>query len=43
MTYLVPVFGALLAWSLLGEPLTWTMLVAAVLILGSVAFSQRAR
>ncbi|MBV6804610.1 DMT family transporter [Xanthomonas euvesicatoria] len=43
VTYLVPVFGALLAWSLLGEPLTWTMLVAAVLILGSVAFSQRAR
>ncbi|EGD19726.1 putative permease, DMT superfamily [Xanthomonas hortorum ATCC 19865] len=43
VTYLVPVFGALLAWSLLGEPLTWTMLVAAALILGSVAFSQRAR
>ncbi|CAD0319414.1 DMT family transporter [Xanthomonas hortorum] len=43
VTYLVPVFGALLAWSLLGEPLTWTMLVAAVLILSSVAFSQRAR
>ncbi|MCF5935530.1 DMT family transporter, partial [Xanthomonas perforans] len=43
VTYLVPVFGALLAWSLLGEPLTCTMLVAAVLILGSVAFSQRAR
>lgn len=43
VTYLVPVFGALLAWSLLGEPLTWTMLLAGVLILGSVAFSQRAR
>ncbi|AAW76596.1 hypothetical protein BRM22_14910 [Xanthomonas oryzae pv. oryzae] len=39
----MPVFGALLVWSLLGEPLTWTMLVAAVPILGSVAFSQRAR
>ncbi|MCC5072434.1 DMT family transporter [Xanthomonas campestris] len=43
VTYLVPVFGALLAWALLGEALTWTMLLAAVLILGSVAFSQRAR
>ncbi|ELQ10845.1 drug/metabolite transporter permease [Xanthomonas translucens DAR61454] len=43
VTYLVPVFGALLSWSILGEPLTWSMLLAGVLILGSVAFSQRAR
>ncbi|WP_429001825.1 DMT family transporter [Xanthomonas sp.] len=43
VTYLIPVFGALLAWSILGEPLTWTMLLAGALILGSVAFSQRAR
>ncbi|UYK86172.1 DMT family transporter [Xanthomonas sacchari] len=43
VTYLVPVFGALLAWAILGEPLTWTMLLAGMLILGSVAFSQRAR
>ena len=43
VTYLVPVFGALLSWAILGEPLTWSMLLAAVLILGSVAFSQRAR
>ncbi|MCI2243491.1 DMT family transporter [Xanthomonas sp. PPL568] len=43
VTYLIPVFGALLAWWFLGEPLTWTMLLAGVLILGSVAFSQRAR
>jgi drug/metabolite transporter (DMT)-like permease len=42
VTYLIPVFGALLAWAILGEPLTWTMLLAAVLILGSVAVSQRA-
>lgn len=41
VTYLIPVFGALLAWLILGEPLTWTMLAAGVLILGSVAFSQR--
>ncbi|KAB7770191.1 DMT family transporter [Xanthomonas maliensis] len=43
VTYLVPVFGALLAWALLGESLTWSMLLAGMLILGSVAFSQRAR
>jgi drug/metabolite transporter (DMT)-like permease len=43
VTYLIPVFGSLLAWLFLGEPLTWTMLLAGVLILGSVAFSQRAR
>ena len=43
VTYLVPVFGALLAWAILDEPLTWTMALAAALILGSVAFSQRAR
>ncbi|UYC13499.1 DMT family transporter [Xanthomonas sp. CFBP 8445] len=43
VTYLIPVFGALLAWWFLCEPLTWTMLLAGALILGSVAFSQRAR
>lgn len=43
VTYLIPVFGALLAWAILDEPLTWTMLLAGVLILGSVAFSQRGR
>lgn len=43
VTYLIPVFGALLAWSILREPLTWSMLLAGALILGSVAFSQRAR
>jgi drug/metabolite transporter (DMT)-like permease len=43
VTYLIPVFGALLAWAILGEPLTWTMLLAGGLILGSVAFSQKAR
>ena len=43
VTYLIPVFGALLAWAILGEPLTWTMVLAGILILGSVAFSQRIR
>lgn len=43
ITCLIPVFGALLVWAILGEPLTWTMLLAGALILGSVAFSQKAR
>jgi drug/metabolite transporter (DMT)-like permease len=43
VTYLVPLFGVALAWLLLGEPPTLTMAVAAALILGSVALSQRAQ
>jgi drug/metabolite transporter (DMT)-like permease len=43
VTYLVPVFGVAWAWWLLGEPLTWRMGIAGLLILGSVAFSQRAK
>ncbi|WP_408950646.1 DMT family transporter [Lysobacter sp. Hz 25] len=42
VTYLVPLFGVAWGWMLLGEPLTGTMLIAALLILGSVALSQRA-
>ena len=42
VTYLVPLFGVAWAWMLLGEPLTLTMAIAGVLILGSVAISQRA-
>jgi drug/metabolite transporter (DMT)-like permease len=42
VTYLVPLFGALFAWALLGEAVTGAMLVAGGLILGSVAVSQRA-
>ncbi|HRN62397.1 MAG TPA: DMT family transporter [Luteimonas sp.] len=41
VTYLVPLFGVAWAWWLLGEPVTWTMALAGLLILGSVAFSQR--
>lgn len=41
VTYLVPLFGVAWAWLLLGEPLTVPMAIAAVLILGSVALSQR--
>jgi len=43
VTYLVPVFGIAWAWLLLGGAVTPTMLAAGLLILGSVAFSQRAK
>jgi drug/metabolite transporter (DMT)-like permease len=42
VTYLVPLFAVGWAWWLLDEPLTVPMAVAGALILGSVAFSQRA-
>ena len=42
VTYLIPVFGVAWAWMLLDEPLTLTMAASALLILGSVAFGQRA-
>jgi drug/metabolite transporter (DMT)-like permease len=41
VTYLVPLFAVLWAWGLLGETPTLAMLLAGVLILGSVALSQR--
>ena len=41
VTYLVPLFGVAWAWLLLGEAPTWTMGIAAALVLGSVALSQR--
>lgn len=43
VTYLVPVFGVAWAWMLLGEAPTASMGLAALLILGSVAMSQKAR
>jgi drug/metabolite transporter (DMT)-like permease len=42
VTYLIPLFGVAWAWMLLDEPLTMTMAIACTVILGSVAFSQRA-
>jgi drug/metabolite transporter (DMT)-like permease len=36
VTYLVPLFGVFWAWAVLGEDLTLTMAVSAVLIVGSV-------
>ena len=43
VTYLVPLFGVAWAWLLLDEPLTVKMAVAGLMILGSVAISQRAK
>jgi drug/metabolite transporter (DMT)-like permease len=40
VTYLIPVFGVGWAWLLLGEAVTWSMIVAGGIILGSVALSQ---
>ena len=40
VTYLVPLFAVAWGWLVLGERPTLAMLVAAALILGSVAFSQ---
>jgi drug/metabolite transporter (DMT)-like permease len=41
VTYLVPLFGVLWAWLLLGEPLTLSMAIAGALILGGVGLSQQ--
>jgi drug/metabolite transporter (DMT)-like permease len=41
VTYLIPLFGVIWAWLLLGEPLTVTMALAGALILAGVALSQR--
>lgn len=40
VTYLIPLFGVIWAWLVLGEPLTATMALAGILILGGVALSQ---
>lgn len=41
VTYLVPLFGVVWAWLVLGEPLTLSMAIAGGLILGGVALSQQ--
>ena len=41
VTYLIPLFGVIWAWLLLGEPLTATMGIAGALILGGIAVSQK--
>ena len=41
VTYLIPLFGVVWAWLLLGEPLTLTMALAGTLILGGVGLSQK--
>jgi len=40
VTYLIPPFGVAWGWLFLGEPITLTMAIACVLILGSVALSH---
>jgi len=41
VTYLIPLFGVIWAWLLLGEPLTLTMGAAGALIMAGVALSQQ--
>jgi len=41
VTYLIPLFGVIWAWIVLGEPLTLTMAIAGALILSGVALSQQ--
>jgi drug/metabolite transporter (DMT)-like permease len=41
VTYLIPLFGVIWAWLLLGEPLTLTMGAAGALILAGVGLSQQ--
>lgn len=41
VTYLIPLFGVIWAWLILGEPLTVSMALAGALILAGVAWSQR--
>jgi len=42
VTYLIPLFGVLWAWLVLGEPVTARMAASGALILGGVALTQRA-
>lgn len=42
VTYLIPLFGVVWAWLILGEAVTWNMAIAGVMILGSVAIAQLA-
>jgi drug/metabolite transporter (DMT)-like permease len=41
VTYLIPLFGLVWAWLILGEGVTRTMVIAAALILGGVALNQQ--
>jgi drug/metabolite transporter (DMT)-like permease len=43
VTYLIPLFGVVWAWLLLGEALTPSMAIAGVLILSGVALSEARR
>ncbi|HEX4619393.1 MAG TPA: DMT family transporter [Steroidobacteraceae bacterium] len=41
VTYLIPLFGVVWAWLVIGEPLTMSMALAGALILSGVALSQQ--
>ncbi|HVW68470.1 MAG TPA: DMT family transporter [Steroidobacteraceae bacterium] len=41
VTYLIPLFGVVWAWLLLGEPLTPSMAISGAMILGGVALNQQ--
>ena len=41
VTYLIPLFGVIWAWLLLGEGVTLSMVLAGALILAGVALSQQ--
>src|SRR5258708_36634307 len=41
VTYLIPLFGVIWAWLILGEPLTVTMAASGALILAGVALGQQ--
>jgi drug/metabolite transporter (DMT)-like permease len=41
VTYLIPLFGPVWAWLILGESITRAMVIAAALILGGVALNQQ--
>ncbi len=43
VTYLIPLFGIVWAWLVLGEQPTLLMAIAAAMILGGVALAQKAQ
>jgi drug/metabolite transporter (DMT)-like permease len=42
VTYLIPIFGAVLGWALLDERIGWNVVAGAVLVLGGIALAEHA-
>ncbi len=40
VTYLIPIFGAVLGWAILDERLGWNVVAGAVLVLGGIALAE---